>query len=98
MKLKGHFKDNEKANDLNETQNKEKNHMDTEKNHHSIQTFTEAVNKVVELATKRKLKKLKSNLGKAERDALKKLSERTDVLITNAGKGNSNVGNQGLHQ
>ena len=38
-----------------------------------------------------KPKKTKSNLAKRERDALKELSERTDVLITNADKSGAAV-------
>ena len=38
-----------------------------------------------------KPKKTKSNLAKREGDALKELSERTDVLITNADKSGAAV-------
>ena len=40
---------------------------------------------------KGKAKKSKSNPDKGERDALKELSERTNVLITNADKGGAVV-------
>ena len=40
--------------------------MDKERNHHSIDTFAEVVNKVLELAAKGKLQKTKRNLDKRE--------------------------------
>ena len=43
------------------------------------------------ISNNRKAKKTKSNLDKGERDALKELSERTDVLTTNADKGGAVV-------
>ena len=63
----------------------------SKESHHSTETFIEAVNKDVESVITGKPKKPKSNLDKGERDALKKLSERTDVLITNANKGGAVV-------
>ena len=46
----------------------------SKENHHSIETFIEAINKDVELATKIKPKKQKATQIK-ERDALKELLE-----------------------
>ena len=56
-----------------------------------METFIEAVNKDVESVITGKPEKAKSNLDKGERDALKKLSERTDVLVTKVDKGGALV-------
>ena len=68
IKLKGHFKDNELVNDLNELKIKKKSTWTPEENHHSIETFIEAVNKEAELVITGKPKKTKSNLDKGERE------------------------------
>ena len=55
--LNGHFKDKKNANDLIELIIKEKSTQTPKENHHSVETFIEAVNKDVELATTGKPKK-----------------------------------------
>ena len=46
--MKGHFNDNEQANDINELKIKKRSIWTPTENHHSIETFIEAVNKDVE--------------------------------------------------
>ena len=93
IKLKRHFIDNKQANDLNELKIKKRSTWTPKENHHSIETFIKAVNKSVESVIRGNPIKSKSNLDKRERerDALKELSERTDMLITNADKGGAAV-------
>ena len=65
--------------------------MDIERKSSINEAFIKAVNKDVELATKGKPEKPKSNLDEEERDAFKELAEQTDVLITNVDKGGTLV-------
>ena len=75
----------------NEVKIKKKSTQTPKENHHSIETFIEAVNKDAESVITGKPKNAKSNVYKGERGALNKLSERTDVLTTNTDKGGAVV-------
>ena len=61
------------------------------KNHHTIDTFVEAVKKVIECTETFKPKQLHPNLDKGEREAIKELSKREDIIITNADKGGARL-------
>ena len=62
-----------------------------DKNHHTIETFVEAVKKDIECTKTFKTKQPHPNLGKGEREAIKELSKREDIMITNADKGGAVV-------
>ena len=65
--------------------------MDTPKNHHTIETFIEAMNNEIndEIAHVKRPKY--SNLSKGEQKALEDLQERDDIVIVNADKGGAVV-------
>ena len=75
----------------NEVKIKKRSTWTPKENHHSIETFIEAVNKNAESVITGKSKKPKSTVDKGETGALNKLSERTDVLRANADKGGAVV-------
>ena len=56
-----------------------------------MNTFVEAVKKDIECAKTFKPKQPHPNLGKDEREAVKELSKREDIIITNADKGRAAV-------
>ena len=60
-------------------------------NHHTINTYVEAVKKDIEQSKTVPPKKIRSNLSKDEKVALKDLSKRDDIIITNADKGGAVV-------
>ena len=65
------------------------------KNHHSVKTFTKAFQneeKKIKEEEEKMLKQLpRSNLSIKEKDALKTLFEREDIIITKANKGSPAV-------
>ena len=62
-----------------------------DKNHHTIDTFVEAVKKDIECNKTFKPKQPHPNLDKGEREAIKELSKREDIIITNVHKGGAVV-------
>ena len=60
-------------------------------NHHTINTYVEAVKKHIEQSKTVPPKKIRSNLSKDKKLALKDLSKRDDIIITNADKGGAVV-------
>ena len=56
-------------------------------NHHTIKTYVEAVKKDIEQSKTVIPRKLRPNLSKDEKVALKGLSKQEDIIITNADKG-----------
>ena len=59
--------------------------------HHTIKTFVEAVKKDIKQSKTVPPKKIRSNLSKDKKVALKGLSKRDDSIITNADKGGTVV-------
>ena len=60
-------------------------------NHHTINTYVEAVKKDIKQSKTDPPSKIRSNLSKDEKVALKDLSKRDDIIITNASKGGAVV-------
>ena len=60
-------------------------------NHHTINTYVEVVKKDIEQSKTVPLKKIRSNLSKDKKVALKDLSKQDDIIITNADKGRAVV-------
>ena len=56
-------------------------------NYHAINTYVEAVKKDIEQSKTATPRKIRLNLSKDEKVALKDLSKRDDIIITNADKG-----------
>ena len=56
-------------------------------NHHTINTYIEAVNKDIEQSKTATPRKIRPNLSKDEKVELIDLSKRDDIIITNADKG-----------
>ena len=97
IKLKAYFKDNP-----NETKSKKselyfpsKTNWTPKDNHHSIDTYIEAVkkdlNETIDKPYKDSKKTKSHNLSKGEIEALSYLSKRDDIIITNADKGGAVV-------
>ena len=61
------------------------------KNHHTIDTFVEAVKKDIECTKTFKPKRPYPNLDTGEKEAIKELSRREDIIITKADKGGAVV-------
>ena len=61
------------------------------KNYHTVDTLVEAVKKDIECTKTFKPKQPHPNLDKGEREAIKELSKRKDIIITNADKGGAVV-------
>ena len=61
------------------------------KNHHTIDTFVEAVKNDIECTETFKPKQPHPNHDKGEREAIKELFKREDTIITNADKGGAVV-------
>ena len=94
IKLKAYFKDtpNNKNDDENRLFKQNKNKKWTPpNNHHTINTYVEAVKKDIEQSKTVPPKKIRSNLSKDEKVALKDLSKRDEIIITNANKGGAVV-------
>ena len=94
IKLKGYFKDSsEQQYEKNEaTLFKQQNRNWTpHRNHHSIETFIDIVQKDIDKMKQENLIEVKHNLTKGEQLALDELSKRDDILITNADKGGAVV-------
>ena len=92
--FKAYFKDtpNDKNDDESRLFKQNKNKKWTPpNNHHIINTYVEAVKKDIEQSKTVTPRKLRSNLSKDERVALKDLSKREDIIITNADKGGAEV-------
>ena len=60
-------------------------------NHHTINTFIDLVEYDVNEATQEETKNYRPNLTKGEKEAMKELSKREDIIITNADKGGAVV-------
>ena len=60
------------------------------KNHHAINNIVEAVEKGIECTETSKSKQPHPNLDKGEKEAVKKLSKREYIIITNADKDSTN--------
>ena len=60
-------------------------------NHHTISTYVEAVKKYIEQIKTVTPRKIRPNLSKDEKLALKYLSRRDDIIIANADKGDAVV-------
>ena len=60
-------------------------------NHHTISTYVEAVKKDIEQSKRVPPKKIRSNLSKDEKVAVKDLSKRDNIIINNADKGGAVV-------
>ena len=73
------------------TRNKQNKNKTPPSNHHTINTYVEAVKKVIEQTKTVPPKKITSNLSKDEKVALKDLSKRDNIIIANADKGGAVV-------
>ena len=71
-------------------QNKKKKWI-TPNNHHTINTYVEAIKKDIEQTKTVTPRKIRSNLSKDENLPLKDLSKQDDIIITNADKGHAVV-------
>ena len=94
IKLKAYFKDtpNNKNDDESRLFKKNKNKKwNLPNNHHAMNTYVEAVKKDIEQSKTVTPRKTRSNLSKDEKVALKDLSKRDDIIITNADKGGAVV-------
>ena len=93
IKLKAYFKDtpNNKNDDESRLFKQNKKKKWTHNNHHRINTYVEAVKKDIEQSKTVTARKLRPNLSKDEKVALKDLSKRDDIIITNADKGGAVV-------
>ena len=60
-------------------------------NHHTINTYVEAVKKDIEQSKTVTPRKIRPNLSKDEKVALKDLLKQDDIIITNADKGGTVV-------
>ena len=92
--LKAYFKDtpNNKNDEESRLFEQNKNKKWTPSNdHHTINTYVEAVKKDIKQSKTVTPRKLRPNLSKDEKVALKDLSKRDDIIITNAGKGGAVV-------
>ena len=67
------------------------NKITTIHNHHTINTYVEAVKKDIDQSKTVTPRKLRPNLSKDEKVALKDLSKRDDIIITNVDKGSAVV-------
>ena len=72
-------------------QNKHKKWTPPNKHHIIRNTYVEAVKKDIKQSKTVPPKKIRSNLSKDEKVALKDLSKRDDIIITNADKGGAVV-------
>ena len=89
-----YFKDtpNNKNDDENSLFKQNKNKEWTPpKNLHTISTYVEAVKKDIEQSKTVPSRKIRSNLNKDKKVALKDLSKRDEIIITNANKGGAVV-------
>ena len=59
----------------------------SDKNHYNIDTFVETVKKDIKCTKTSKPKQPYPNVDKGEREAIKELSKKEDIIITNADKG-----------
>ena len=94
IKLKAHFKDstNKDTDDENTMFIVNKNKGWTpDKNHHTIDTFVEAVKEDIECTKTFKPKQPHPNLEKGERKAIKEPFKRGVIIVTNADKGEAVV-------
>ena len=97
IKLKAYFKDS--PNETNSKQSElyfpSKTNWTPKENHHSIETYIEAVkkdlNETIDKPYKDSKKTKSHNLSKGEIEALSYLSKRDDIIITNADKGGAVV-------
>ena len=60
-------------------------------NHHTIETFIEAIDNEMNESITKKQKLPKNNLSKDDQAALKYFANRTDLVITKADKGGATV-------
>ena len=89
IKLKAFFRNKNVQKQETELANKEPNI--TQKNHHTVETFIEAVNKdIVERFSDTK-KFPKINLTDTDKNAIEYFSECNDLVITKADKGGATV-------
>ena len=97
IKLKAYFKDspNETNSKKSELYFPSKTNWTPKDNHHSIETYIEAVkkdlNETIDKPYKDSKKTKSHNLSKGEIEALSYLSKRDDIIITNADKGGAVV-------
>ena len=85
IKFKAYFKDtlNNKNNDESRLLKQNKNKKWTPpNNHYTINTYVEAVKKDIEQSKTVTLRKIRPNLNKDKKVALKDLSKRDDIIIT----------------
>ena len=96
IKLKEFFRNKNVQEQETELASKEPNIKNTtnwerKKNHHTVETFIEAVNEdIVERFSDTK-KLLKNNSTDTDKNAIEYFSKRNDLVITKAGKGYSNL-------
>ena len=88
IKLKAYFKDSSEKN-KDDFHIKSKNKWTPTKNHHTIDTFIEAVNNDLCNIPTQKLPR--DNLSKNERCAIETLKNNNDIIISNADKGGAVV-------
>ena len=75
----------------NTFQPKSKTKWTPKENHHSIETFIDVIKKDIDQEKILENVKTRNNLDRGERDALKYLSDRDDIMITKADKGGAVV-------
>ena len=93
IKLKAHFKNTENVN-KNSTfyiRNSNKNPWTPKQTHHTVETFTEAFKNELKEEQNKQTQLPKNNLTTKEREALRDLSSREDIIITKADKGGAVV-------
>ena len=94
IKLKAYFKDNSMYNPSSEDQlfkPKTNKKWKPDKNHHTVETYTEATKDALETEEQNNNKNKYYNLLKGERKVLKELADQNDIIITKADKGGAVV-------
>ena len=95
IKLKAYLKDNNMYNPIREDQlfkPKTNKKWRPDKNHHTVETYTEATKNALETEEQNNNdNKYYNNLTKGERKALKELTDRNDIIITKADNGGAVV-------
>ena len=95
IKLKAFFQNTKEKNETEQNQAKlkikTKSSWEPKKNHHTIESFIEAVDNDINNIIQEKKKLPKSNLTYAEKEAIEYFSKRNDIIITKADKGGATV-------
>ena len=89
IKLKAFFKDAKSTATKEELLFKKKSTWTPTKNHHSVDTFIDLVNNDIKQLNSKQ--DIHNNLSPKEKEALKNLHNRTDIIITKADKGGAVV-------